>query len=181
MVFIGRYVSNNDDEVLLKACSLCKKQDIKFIWIGLNDATMEIVTRKCETYDIAKKFKLEKLMSPHELRKYLIRNASVGIAAYKSGYRSEVVTSPTKIFDYFSVGLPVIAAKMPTTQSIMTEGEEGYFYKPGDAESLAESIKTMFSDKAYYQEMHENALIAAGEFSYIKRAEKLISFIRSIG
>jgi glycosyltransferase involved in cell wall biosynthesis len=118
-------------------------------------------------------------MSPRDLRSYIIDNATAGIAAYRSDYRSEVVTSPTKIFDYFSLGLPVIAASMPTITSVMSDGREGLLYKAGDPESLADTIRNLLSDQSRYCEMHKNALRAAEEFSYSNRAKRLISFIMS--
>ena len=179
VVFIGRLRSNADSEVLLRACRLCKASDIHFTWIGLDDSSRRKLSGEIEKYDIAKSFTLKTWMSPRDLRSYIIANASAGIAAYRPDYRSKVVTSPTKVFDYFSLGLPVIAASMPTTRSIMSDGTEGFLYTAGDPESLAEAIKKLFSDQSRFREMHINALRAGKEFSYANRADKLVVFLRS--
>ena len=179
VVFIGRLRSNADSNVLLRACRLCKASDIHFTWIGLDDSSLRKLTGEIERYDITRSFTLKTWLSPRDLRSYIIDNASAGIAAYRSDYRSEVVTSPTKIFDYFSLGLPVIAASMPTITSVMSDGIEGLLYKADDPESLANAIKNLFSDQSKYGEMHTRALCAAKEFSYANRAEKLVTFLRS--
>jgi len=179
VVFIGRLRSNADSEVLLRACRLCMASDIHFTWIGLDDSSRRKLSGEIEKYDIAKSFTLKTWMSPRDLRSYIIDNASAGIAAYRPDYRSEVVTSPTKIFDYFSLGLPVIAASMPTITSVMTDGSEGLLYKAGDPESLADAIKNLLSNQSRYLETHKNVLRAAEEFSYSNRSNKLVSFIGS--
>ncbi|MBD3418997.1 MAG: glycosyltransferase [Chitinivibrionales bacterium] len=176
VVFIGRDTSNADGEVLLKACSLCKPDGIRFAWIGLNDAARAKLEIELERKAIADHFILQSWMTPRQLREYIISNASAGIAAYKPGYRSEVVTSPTKIFDYFALGLPVVAAKMPTTTSIMSDGNEGVFYHPGDPQSLASAIRKVLAAKSPYKSMSAQALCAAEHYSYASRARRLISF-----
>ena len=47
---------------------------------------------------------------------------------------------PLTFIDAFAAGLPIIAAKLGAVEDIITHGETGLHFKPGDAASLAEAV-----------------------------------------
>jgi len=47
---------------------------------------------------------------------------------------------PLTFIEAFAAGLPIIAAKLGAAEDIITHGETGLHFKPGDAASLAEAV-----------------------------------------
>ena len=50
---------------------------------------------------------------------------------------------PSKMFEYWAVGLPVIASDLPPARRFVTPGENGLLFTPGDAVSLASAIQRL--------------------------------------
>ena len=81
-------------------------------------------------------------------------------------------TSPIKLFEYLAAGKPIVAVDSPAVRDIVS-GEEVYFYQPDSAESL-----TLNSPEESAQKI-KKALFKATEYSWSKRAEKIVDFINA--
>ena len=60
---------------------------------------------------------------------------------------------PSKMFEYWACGLPVLASDLPPARRFLVEGENGYFFSPGSAPQLADRIAYMLSDAARCRSM----------------------------
>jgi glycosyltransferase involved in cell wall biosynthesis len=47
---------------------------------------------------------------------------------------------PTKMFEYWACGLPVLASNLPPARQFVTEGKNGYLFAPDNAKQLADRI-----------------------------------------
>lgn len=63
--------------------------------------------------------------------------------------------SPLKLYEYISMGKPIIAANFEDSSSLIKHMETGVLFKSGDLESLVDSIRIAYSDINYFK---ENAL-----------------------
>lgn len=50
------------------------------------------------------------------------------------------VGSPTKMFEYMAIGLPIIASRLGQLPEILQEGDFAFFYEPGNIESLTDAM-----------------------------------------
>lgn len=57
----------------------------------------------------------------------------------------------------FANGKPVIASKQGGVPEIVKDGYSGLIFETGNADSLAETIKRLYNDKAYIEELGRNA------------------------
>lgn len=57
----------------------------------------------------------------------------------------------------YAVGVPVIASDIGAISELVDEGETGLLFPPGDAETLAARVDTMWSDAAKAAQMGKNA------------------------
>jgi glycosyltransferase involved in cell wall biosynthesis len=112
------------------------------------------------------------------MHKLLKEKASAGVVLYKPTQHTSAMVSPTKIFDYFSAGLPVIGPEMVSVTEYVRDGIEGKIYEAGNAQSLVQAIEAVFLDERLYMEMKANTAIAAYCHSWDKRAEQLANFIK---
>ncbi|NTV45402.1 MAG: glycosyltransferase [Chlorobiales bacterium] len=181
VVYIGRLTSHIDVDVMMKALKLCHLHGITMMWVGLKSGDFPILEQHMKLHGVPDEAFIRKGWMPHkEMIECLLSEASAGLATYKLTFRSAAVTSPTKIFDYYSIGLPVIGVRVPTVAEIVQDGIEGTLYEPGSAESLANAILAMFSSKSRYEDMQEHALNAADFYSWQSRAKRLLDFADKI-
>jgi len=87
---------------------------------------------------------------------------------------SERFTSPLKLFEYFSVKIPVIASDLESIRNIADKYV--LYFKAGNAKSLSERIKDLMERRAYPD--IEMAFKIALNNTWDKRAKKIINYIK---
>jgi glycosyltransferase involved in cell wall biosynthesis len=179
LVYIGRAASFIEDKVIFEAISMCKDKTVTFTWLGLRDEDFERLRALADDNGISERVRLHKWMSHSEMSEHICKEAGAGIVAYKFEFMTAALACPTKLFDYFGAGLPVIASRMPTVEDYMTHGKEGLFYTPGSPESFCDAIETLFSDSDRYITFCKNSRDAAERYSWENRAHKLLHFVTS--
>lgn len=177
LVYAGRMTPYTDFRVIFEGLALCKDKDIRFLWIGLQDAERERMEQEAARNGVQHRAAIKGWMDHQTLRQTIMENASVGIAVYYDSFYTSYLVSPTKVFDYFGMGLPVIATDIPTLSDIL--GNEGLRYKPGDAASFAEAVENLLRDETDYQSFQKHALEAAVDKSWDNRAARLLDFIQA--
>ncbi len=88
-------------------------------------------------------------------------------------------TSPLKLLEYMAAGMAIVASDLPSTREIVTENE-ALLVKPGDAHSLAAGIRKVVENPGLRNNLAKNALKKVEQFSWEKRAEKIIAFLGEI-
>ena len=179
LIYIGRLTPYIDVNVMIGAMKICRPEGIQLTWIGLPKKDRDILNNKIQEHRLTEVFQVKGWMPHQEMIQYIQNEAGVGLACYKLMFLTAVLASPTKVFDYFAMGLPVIASKMPTMEHILEEEKHGLLYKPGNANALAEAIQKIFSDKNLYESIQKEVLSAAQYYSWENRAKRLIQFVET--
>jgi glycosyltransferase involved in cell wall biosynthesis len=55
------------------------------------------------------------------------------------------VSSPAKVYEYLSMGLPIVASNIEAHETVLTEGETGFLFSSGDACGLADALREVIS------------------------------------
>jgi glycosyltransferase involved in cell wall biosynthesis len=63
---------------------------------------------------------------------------------------------PTKMFEYWACGLPVLASDLPPARKFLVDGENGYGFSPASASELAERIAHLLSHPEECQRLGRN-------------------------
>lgn len=176
LVYCGRYVGNIDADTMLSALSMCKGKGVQLTWFGLKDNQMQELQERASIAGVSDCFFPKGWIAHGELRKRLPMEFDIGLATYKYDYTSAVLVCPTKIFDYYAAGLPVIGSNISTVKDILRHGQEGLIYKTGDPESLARCIEQLVGNSELYDKSKKNALTAARYYSWGNRAERFLAF-----
>jgi glycosyltransferase involved in cell wall biosynthesis len=113
-------------------------------------------------------------VSPAEMDRWL-DGVSVGVLPMTDNFYNRFLTAPMKLYDYWSRGIPVVAADLPSVREFMGEGEGGLFYAPGDAASLAAALDTLLTDEARWHACAATALRLAAEGTWRARARRLLA------
>jgi glycosyltransferase involved in cell wall biosynthesis len=83
-----------------------------------------------------------------------------------------------KAFEYMACGATIIAADTPAVREIVSPAN-AFLYRPDDAESLAEAVRTVFADSNEADRRNAAALAASNQYSWRGRAERILAFINS--
>lgn len=126
-------------------------------------------------------------IEPSELARY-IAAFNIVLAPYQRviyGYKAKnnlsEWTSPMKIFDYMSLGKAIIASDLAFMHEVLVPEEEALFCNPEDVSAWSKAITRLVDNPALAKKLgnaaHERFL---NEFLWEKRAEKVLSFIKTV-
>ncbi len=84
--------------------------------------------------------------------------------------------SPLKLFEYMASGRPIIASNLPALREILND-KNALFFKPDDAGGLARAVKMIKSSQMLGYHLSQQALVDVKQYTWTKRAEKILNFI----
>ena len=85
---------------------------------------------------------------------------------------SSQYTSPLKLFEYLASGTPIISSDLPSLREVLNE-KTAIFFTPDDSKSLFVAVKKVFMNG-----FTTDALKEVQEYSWEKRADKIVNFIK---
>lgn len=89
--------------------------------------------------------------------------------------------SPLKLFEYLACGVPTIAADIGQPAAIIRDGETGYLYPPGDAEALAERIRSLIARPDHAREIAWKGAVSVLErYTWQGNAHTVIGWIEAL-
>lgn len=104
------------------------------------------------------------LVMPYQ-RKVTLENNKRDTAAYMS---------PLKMFEYLASGLPVISSDLPVLREILSHGETAWLVAADDAAAWCEAMDLFINDGALAKTIGDNARRHVRQFSWTRRAERVI-------
>ncbi len=84
------------------------------------------------------------------------------------------LAEPTKLFEYLSVGLPVVGADMGPTAEVLRRHDCGILVDPKDPKAIAEAIQRICDDESLADTFSKNALQAAASYTWERQVEGLV-------
>jgi glycosyltransferase involved in cell wall biosynthesis len=88
---------------------------------------------------------------PHALVPRYAAAMDIGVLLDSNAYGS-----PMKVFEYWSMGMAVIAPRVGPVLEMLRDGETGLLIKPGDAPAMAREIIRLAADSSLRQRLGEN-------------------------
>lgn len=85
-------------------------------------------------------------------------------------------TSPLKLFAHMASGRPIVASDLPSLREVLDE-HMAYFFKPDSPEDLAHTIEYAVAHPEEAGEKAQKALIKVREYTWEKRAQRILAFI----
>lgn len=92
---------------------------------------------------------------------------------------SRLYTSPIKMFEYMAAGRPIVASDLPSIRDILDE-KIALLVKPDDPKDLACGITALLESSSRGAALAEAALLRSKEYTWGKRAEKIIEYLGKI-
>lgn len=91
---------------------------------------------------------------------------------------SKYWTSPIKLFEYMASKRPIVASDLPSIREILNESN-AILVKPDDPDSLAEGIKKVLENPELAEKISAKAFQDVQQYTWQKRAEKVLNFIQN--
>jgi glycosyltransferase involved in cell wall biosynthesis len=106
--------------------------------------------------------------------------AAAGVVVF-APLANHVRAQPTKLFEYMSAGLPVIASNFPLWRDIVEGADCGICVDPTSAVALADAVRWLIAHPANAREMGENGRRAVSRtYNWEPEGEKLIALYRRL-
>lgn len=118
-------------------------------------------------------------VAPEQVRANLAE-AAVAVLPLTRELIAASFTSPLKLFEYMAAGVPIVASDVPSVREVLSDGVNALLVPADDPLALAGGIQKILHDPAMGDRLANRAAEDVLGYTWEKRAEKLIRFLRSL-
>lgn len=177
VLYAGQLLPGKGAELLLDVSHrlTCGAQ---VVIVGGHGAYLEALRRRCADENLTR-VTLAGFVPPAEVPHYLTA-ADVLVLPTLASYVAGEFTSPLKLFEYMAARRPIVASDLPVLREILRDGGNALLFRTGDAEDLAVKINRLLDDPPLGAKLASQAFADVQEFTWQKRAEKILSFVKNL-
>jgi len=110
---------------------------------------------------------------------FYLKSVKIGVVPVQDTFHGRYLTCPTKIFNYFSHGIPIVGSDLPTVKEVVTE-DCGVFYKNGNVKDLESALIKVLSSKDDFYKYSNNIMDRSKNLFFKDRGKKFIDFINQV-
>lgn len=178
ITYIGSLDPLKGVEFLIKSLQLTKSKPHLLIIGGKNPKEINRIENLTKKQYLKNKVEITGWIIKKEMHNYL-EKTKIGIIPLKNTFFNRFLTSPLKLFDYYSYGIPIIASDLPTTRELIQENETGLFFEPENSQQLALQIDHLINKDLKIENMRTNIFQNCQKFLWTERAKVIYNFINS--
>ncbi len=179
ILYIGSLHHWKGIDVLLKTMQYLNN-DVKLLIVGGNSEVIRRYQILADELNISNRVHFEGFVSPSCRFNYFSK-ADICVLPLKPVNIASYCTSPLKLFEYMASKKPIIASDLPAIREILFHNTNSILVPPDDPKALADGIRCLLENPALREKLGEQAATDVHEYTWDKRAEKIISFIQSCG
>ncbi len=116
---------------------------------------------------------------PHAFVSSLLKGADVLVLPSLAEGKMPYVAH-TKIYEYSVLGKPIVATDLPSVREEIRDKVNGILVNPSDPNALAAGILTVLNNPELARSLSINAFEKSKEYTWGKRAERLIKVFQSV-
>lgn len=175
VMYTGHLYDWKGSDTMLKAAPMCPER--LFVFVGGTKEDKKQFDKRVQALG-AKNVLVLGHRSPDVIPLYL--KAADVLVLPNSGKEtiSERYTSPMKLFEYMASCRPMVASDLPSIREILNEST-ATFFTPDNPRSLADAINLVFLHTEESVQKADRAFELVKEFTWEKRAEKILSFFKT--
>ena len=171
-LYIGRLDGWKGAETLLAASKLLP-QNIQVVLIGGEPQ---------EVFRLKKEYQQAIFLGFLPYRELAKNQTAADVLILPNSGNNEVsakFTSPLKLFSYMASGLPIVASDLLSIREVLNNGNT-FFFESDNPKSLTEAINMALRDNELSDKISKKASLDVEKYTWVKRAEKITDFIKSI-
>ena len=85
-----------------------------------------------------------------------------------------------KLFEYLSVGKPIIASNIPSNTEILKDKENCLLFEPDNPKSLIDKIESLVGNNKLIEKLSNNSSSLALNYSWEERSKKVINKVMDL-
>ncbi|MDZ7725847.1 MAG: glycosyltransferase [candidate division KSB1 bacterium] len=179
VTYLGSWEPHKGVEIFLNALAQLKPCPPVLFVGGKTEKEVQQFRERVSRYIPLSGVKITGWVGKQQLGAWM-RQTAIGVLPLMPTFFNRYLTSPLKLFDYYSYSIPVVASDLPTTRDLIVENETGVFFDPGNSEQLAERIRALLEDREHLESMRRHVYEYAKQFMWAKRAEILSDIIHKV-
>ncbi len=109
-----------------------------------------------------------------------LRGGDIGVMPTRAQNGQEIAASPLKLFEYMSLGLPIVATDLPSVRDVVRDGGNGLLFPDGDAGALAGAVRRLLERPEERSRIAARAREDAQQYSWRGRARRILSFLERV-
>lgn len=153
-------------DVLLRAFKAWNNPNAQLVLIGGRDFEITELQAQAHELGIASSVNFVGRTSLPTISQYLAAADAVVIPDTVT----DATASPLKMFEYMAMARPIVCVDRPALREIM--GDSALYFPRGEAGAFAQALETALQPGS--QELGERARQRVAQFTYTKRAEKIV-------
>lgn len=177
--YIGSLNAHKGVANLLQAAASSQTQPPILIIGGKSNKQIEEYYALAEKYYRKEKVEITGWVYRPQLEQYLTK-VKIGVIPLQDTFFNRFLTSPLKLFDFYSYSIPVLSADLPTMRELVKENETGLFFNPDNPKELAQQIDFLYTHKDSLERMSEKIYTIAEKHLWKNRAQKLLDAIKNL-
>lgn len=164
VLYSGAFALTYDFDLLLQAAKKLEAENIAFVFLGDGDARSHIL-ETIRKLDLKNVLMAQPVSKPEKVAKYI--NASdVCVMPLKPEMLTSTLTRPSKVFEFWACGKPVVSCTKGEMEVLTTESGAGLVVAPGDVEGFTKVIRHLYENPETVREMGRKAReFVEGRFS----------------
>jgi glycosyltransferase involved in cell wall biosynthesis len=102
--------------------------------------------------------------------------ADLGLVPYENTCLNQYYCTPNKLFDFISVGIPIVASDLPELRKVVDTYQIGRLLSSLEPAVIAKAVNELIDHPETYETCKRNMEQAQAAFNWKNEAEKLIRF-----
>lgn len=176
LVFTGGYTDQTGIIQIVQALELVKTPQTRLTLLGRE--IHSYVREEIQALPGYSKVDYKGFVPFEKMYNYL-HSAAIGLVCNQPKLGYELALS-TKLFEYMSVGLPVIASNFELWKKVVEENKSGIIVDPENPKEIAAAIDQLLQNPMLRKQMGENGVTAIqGKYNWVLEGQKLSSFYQN--
>jgi len=178
ILYSGTFIKWKGVDTLIKSAQYIKNKHYKILLIGGTSPEKENMQLLIDNLHLNSRIIIDEFLAQKELIS-ILKTSDIAVIPNNTEEIGQKYTSPLKLFEYLSCGLPLVCADLPSMHDIIVENDNALFFEPENPIDLANKIDfLLLNDNLQTSMRHKNATLAR-EFSWTKRAKRIFNIIKN--
>ena len=173
---VGRLTRWKRFQDVIRACSLLRMRNMKFLLLMVGSSTSEESDYEKELKDLVKAEKTDNVFFAgwRDDVCAIMKSANVLVLSSKKEPFGRVIV------EALACGLPVVATREGGPEEILKDGSNGLLVPQGDVKAIADAIEKILSDRNLSDCLSMNGIMKAKEFSIVEYVEEVASIYKAL-
>jgi len=175
VMYVGHLYKWKGVDLIFEAA--CQVKAWNFVLVGGKENELAIYRQKAQDKGLTNFFLLGQVKK-EKVSRYLKAADCLLLPNVPISRESELYTSPIKMFEYMASGVPIVASDLPSLREILND-KNAFWFKAGEAGDMVRVLGKVFEDAGHSEAVASQAQLDVKEYTWSKRAEKILNFLNS--